>query len=290
MTQQDKAKAYDEALKRAKEMYDAYRLSLDTSNFKPTDFEYIFPELAESEDERIRQEIIECIETLLKAPGASPRLCDWLAWLEKQKEQKPEWTYPYGKNETVDKLIAIAECLEVDGDCSFNGYTGTECGKFLRELARKETEKPAFETDGSIKSNDYERGFCHGREFQAEVFAKGQKPVENPINWTELTWEDINELEGIINNVHYEFRNGIGQESFGKEVLERFREYKGDEYLDEIERKPEWSEEDEEKLKAICTYLRDYPRLAKLGDELRFNEYCDFLKSLRPQDQNRKID
>ena len=46
--------------------------------------------------------------------------------------------------------------------------------------------------------------------------------------------------------------------------------------------KQEWSEEDEERLKAICTYLRDYPRLAKLGDKLRFNEYCDFLKSLRP--------
>ena len=56
-----------------------------------------------------------------------------------------------------------------------------------------------------------------------------------PIKWTDLTWKDIVQLEGIINNVHYEFRNGIGQESFGKEVLEKFREYKGDEYLDEKE-------------------------------------------------------
>ena len=66
---------------------------------------------------------------------------------------------------------------------------------------------------------------------------------QKPIKWTDLTWKDIVELEGIINNVHYEFRNGIGQESFGNEVLEKFREYKGDEYLDEIEQKPaEWSE------------------------------------------------
>lgn len=50
--------------------------------------ETLIPELRESEDEKIRKEIIECIETLIKAPGASPRLCDWLAWLEKQKEQK----------------------------------------------------------------------------------------------------------------------------------------------------------------------------------------------------------
>jgi len=50
-----------------------------------------------------------------------------------------------------------------------------------------------------------------------------------------------------------------------------------------LQSKQEWSEEDKEKLKAICTYLRDYSRLAKLGDKLRFNEYCDFLESLRPQ-------
>jgi len=56
-------------------------------------------------------------------------------------EQKPtECNFPYGVNETVDKLIAIAECLEMDGDCLFNGHTGTECGKFLRDLARKQVE------------------------------------------------------------------------------------------------------------------------------------------------------
>ena len=59
--------------------------------------------------------------------------------------QKPaEWNYPYGVNETADRLFAIAECLEMDGNCLFNGYSGTECGKFLRELARKQVEcKPA---------------------------------------------------------------------------------------------------------------------------------------------------
>lgn len=64
--------------------------------------------------------------------------------LGKEEQQPAEWDFPYGENETVDKLIAIAECLEMDGDCLFNGYTGTECGKFLRDLARKQVEcKPA---------------------------------------------------------------------------------------------------------------------------------------------------
>lgn len=43
---------------------------------------------------------------------------------------------------------------------------------------------------------------------------------------SELTWQDINTLERIINNVHYEFRNGIGEKSFGEEVLNRFLETK----------------------------------------------------------------
>ena len=56
------------------------------------------------------------------------------------KDAMKPWFYPYGKNEIVDKLIGIAECLEMDGDCSFNGMSGNECGRFLRDLARKQTE------------------------------------------------------------------------------------------------------------------------------------------------------
>ena len=65
-----------------------------------------------------------------------------------------------------------------------------------------------------------------------------EQKEQKPINWTELNWEDINKLEVFINNVHNEYPNGIGQKSFGEEVLEKFREYKGDEDLDEKEQKP----------------------------------------------------
>ena len=57
-------------------------------------------------------------------------------------EQIPNVWVPsaYGINETVDNLIGIAECLEMDGDCMFNGLSGDDCGKFLRDLARKQVE------------------------------------------------------------------------------------------------------------------------------------------------------
>lgn len=151
--------------------------------------EFLIPEVRKlrefyektAEDNRIRREIISA----LKFANDGGVYNEHIAYLEKQKEQKPasnntleediklyydtygngkggfdymsypkfkdivetfvsehgkEQDFPYGVNETVDKLIAIAECLEMDGDCLINGYTGTECGKFLRDLARKQVE------------------------------------------------------------------------------------------------------------------------------------------------------
>lgn len=79
-----------------------------------------------------------------------------IGYMNGKNEQKPkEWSFPYNVNETVDKLIAIAECLEMDGDCLFNGYSGTECGKFLRDLARKQVEcKPVDNVEPKFKVGD----------------------------------------------------------------------------------------------------------------------------------------
>ena len=71
----------------------------------------------------------------------------------KKIEQKPtKRSLPYEKNETVEKLIALAECLEMDGDCLFNGLSGDDYGKLLRVLAIELTEvKPAWsEEDDKI--------------------------------------------------------------------------------------------------------------------------------------------
>lgn len=58
---------------------------------------------------------------------------------------------------------------------------------------------------------------------------------EQPIQLNTLTWKDINDIERIINNVHYEFRNGIGEKSFGEEVLERFREERDEQEQPEVD-------------------------------------------------------
>ena len=58
---------------------------------------------------------------------------------------------------------------------------------------------------------------------------------EQHIKVNTLTWKDINDLERIINNVHYEFRNGIGEKSFGEEVLDRFMEERDEQEQPEVD-------------------------------------------------------
>lgn len=58
---------------------------------------------------------------------------------------------------------------------------------------------------------------------------------EQPIQVNTLTWKDIVDLERIINNVHYEFRYGIGQKSFGDEVLDRFRAERDEQEQPEVD-------------------------------------------------------
>lgn len=47
--------------------------------------------------------------------------------------------------------------------------------------------------------------------------------LEEDDNGIYITYKDISNLEEIMNYVHYEFRNGIGKDSFGKEVIEQFK-------------------------------------------------------------------
>lgn len=82
MTTEEKAKRYDEALEIANAAYKD-----DDRHLKAT-LERIFPELAESEDERIRKEIIQVFKGQI--PFTSEECAkEYIAWLEKQGEKKP---------------------------------------------------------------------------------------------------------------------------------------------------------------------------------------------------------
>jgi len=85
MTTEEKAKAYDDALKRASHVKGYKTLTPQEAA------EYIFPQLRESEDERIRKGLIEALKTSktvgeLKFVLPEPTREECIAYLEKQKE------------------------------------------------------------------------------------------------------------------------------------------------------------------------------------------------------------
>ena len=95
MTIEEKAKAYDEALERARALRQE-AIDKEYAIDYVKDYEAIFPELAESEDERIRKALIKLMTVagesyVMSATGFEKERL--LAYLEKQKEQKPaEWS------------------------------------------------------------------------------------------------------------------------------------------------------------------------------------------------------
>ena len=133
MTTEEKAKAYDEALERAQK---ATRAGSDVAM---DIVQYIFPELAESEDERIRKDIRLVVESsatkYFKETGQMPEWYDRsVAWLEKQKEQKP-------KEDIIGKAISYfgAESLldNANGLSDFEKFTAWLYCEFLRGLPKK---------------------------------------------------------------------------------------------------------------------------------------------------------
>ena len=105
MTTEEKAKAYDEALERAKSFQEKF--GGDYAG-------YIFPELAESEDELIRKRLINLIKELAankEAIHTEGYFVDgqdkkYIAYLEKQKEQKPVEEINIDALLTADRLAS----------------------------------------------------------------------------------------------------------------------------------------------------------------------------------------
>ena len=67
-----------------------------------------------------------------------------------------------------------------------------------------------------------------------------------------ITWKDINTLEEIINQTHYEFPNGIGEKNFGLLVLEKFNDYQ------------DIPEEPVSEMVNLCDILKNSPKETEL--------------------------
>lgn len=81
---EDYEKKYKEALNRAREIH-------RNENEKRSDMEWLFPELKESEDEKIREALVRFHKSTIDIDGIKG--ADILAWIEKQGESSGQIHY-----------------------------------------------------------------------------------------------------------------------------------------------------------------------------------------------------
>lgn len=297
MTDIEKAKAYDEALERAANLYAGVHKGCKEV------IDNIFPELCESEDERVRKGLVDFVTVMKSAIENGRRelairkddlrLCDsWLAWLEKQKESShvPETCKENTDSFTdacKDVIVAIEKYLDwLTGypDYAPKGkYSIRDMLNCLYILEKQKEQKPEqyflcdtikdkirsyisnhFTADEVVKTDV--RSIVKAMEEGVRLGKEEQKPAE----WGE---EDLQHKSWILEHL------ADGERKM-PEYAEDFRAaYK---WLKSLRPQPkqEWNEEDEKVVKSIINYLSYDGTQAILTEEI--DEWIAWLKSLRP--------
>lgn len=166
LTIEQKAKRYDEALEIAKTLYCA-------DDVNCMDLETIFPELAESEDEKIREEIVEYISNELHpmpllAPNTT-RIKDWIAWLEKQGEHANKVVPKFQNGQWI---VWQNKCYKVNyNGCGYelidqNGLsTSLEYGTVNVSARLYDVTKDA--KDGDVLISQYNKPFIYNGNYNS---------------------------------------------------------------------------------------------------------------------------
>lgn len=138
MAAEEKAKAYDEALERAKECITDKKFC-ETEDTIRSVIEYIFPKLAESENEMIRKWILEKVQGYASSgiPCSDEiKMADKaIDYLEKQKEQK--WSPSEGEMGVLYKLCYLSNQITDEDD--------TELTRLYQDLKREYFNGHSFE-------------------------------------------------------------------------------------------------------------------------------------------------
>ena len=190
MTREEKAKAYDEALEKAKKYHEEY-WQVDAKDITET----LFPQLRESEDERIRKYLIGELKTAksvgeLKFTIPQPTREECIAYLEKQKEQKPTLSDEGEKirkeivehiKDQIDSFISAPDCRDK--------YEEEELARYKNWIAYLEKQKEATnfaELTSKLSANE--------QEIMFNAWPKGE--------WTKRDDNMIQALNNCVDELH----------------------------------------------------------------------------------------
>jgi len=277
MTIEEKARAYDEAVKKAQCWLNDPQTIQDCNYTIEDAIQNIFPVLAKNEDEMIRKELINWINGKTTYEW-SYEWCEnkdrWIAYLEKQKEQKPD-SLIYDKD--LDK--AAREFYLSGGAASPVDSTGlvpivrmAEFGAtWMKERMEKE-QKPAEWGELQSEFKNINEAFEDGKK---EVVAHPEKYGLCecvPAEWGEKDEKKLKETLALVETIEdiNKAKDGFLDVKIWLESLpERFV----------LQPKEEWSKEDEEIFNNII-------EKAKGGYWIQMDEIAWLIarfKSLRPQ-------
>lgn len=284
MDKEEKAKAYDEALERAKKLYNEAKANDYTSDME--DYETIFPELKENEDEKIRRNIIAALK------GEGYYDCDLtnecIAWVEKQgqtftkkdvddaylkgifdtKQGKQDARYKY-----LEEIIAADDIYQMAMNDAMVNEAKEKAAKALSKLGigkllgfeNQGEQNPTSDTryevgaDGSLSVNasDYKYATITQNDFASkEELKKIDDEIEIPFG----------AKDSELQEETYYIPKGFHAIIDGDKVV-----------IKKGEKSAEWSEEDELRFNCTVGYLE---RMNDANGGI-FLEDIDWLKSLK---------
>ena len=270
----DYEQKYKEALERAKGFIKSNQDNVETY----VRIDKIFPELQESEDERIRKGLIDMFQRHPYCEINGLKTKDIVAWLEKQKEN------PKSVNSIPADCISNVKCenrwYKVQDFTPADGrlvLAKDNIGNYLlASFAGGEWFVERYDLDDVPMRHTYVTEWC---EIPSEK-QKEQKP-------------DTEELVYRLNGLMQEYiKEGEDEE----EREHRFKCYKlfwdaleDSSYFDE--QKPSWSEEDEEIYKEVLQSFESvkFKKHHYATGKFTYAQVLSWLKSLKPQKQDNNI-
>ena len=284
----DYEKAYRESFEAAKGLHDA------GNALTKKQMEIVFPQLAESEDERIRKTLIHIVKGACDKYGIKYRGDDiteekLLAYLEKQKEQKSvqsdvEREYVRTLKSLISDFLRGKE--EVDREYYQQIYDWLD-GRHLEQkpaewILPEEFEEAVYKVANFISPFDSQeelRKVSH--RFAEQLLSLAKKELDKPAEWSEednIGWDEafacVTKTERAAKD-EGELQNAVTAEKWLKEIKFKY-------YVHPI--KQEWSEEDEKMLVGIIergSAQIPHHEPALRGEQMEW--LMNRLKSLRPQ-------
>lgn len=269
LTTEQKAKAYDEAIEKLRSLHDDYD-NVSTMIDIKEELKNIFPELKESEDEKIRKELIRAFKSLntIKVWNGIERT-DILAWLEKQGEQKSIDNLT--QQEAMD--IAVAKCFEQGEQNPVEFDDTNEKRMFIKALERvEEQNNKGYKLTDCDKNSWWE-------DFKTYTSCNGEKKPTDKVELKFNVGDTVKDLYGDLYHIT-EITNDSYKTDDGRFILFKNQE------VYTLFNFTAWSEEDEHRWAQVIGEIEAIKSNSSTVFEKNIaQDKIDWLKSLKDRVQ-----